>query len=67
MRTQFAESAALPEWAEGLPPDVVSTVRQEAMRRGIKPRALVREWTVETAKTLTAEEPSAPKGEGGAQ
>ncbi|QJE95990.1 hypothetical protein [Luteolibacter luteus] len=46
----------LPEWADGLPEQVVSTVRQEAIRRGIRPSALVKEWTVKAARDLTTDD-----------
>lgn len=45
----------VPEWADGLSQEIIDVVRQEAMRRGIATRDLVREWTLDNARKLIGE------------
>ncbi len=52
MRSQFVD-ITVPDWAEGLPPETVQAVRQEAMKRDMRPQDLVKEWTLKAAKSLT--------------
>jgi len=56
MRAQFA-NADTPEWADGLPAEVVTVVRREAERRQLPAAELVKEWTVHSARTLTTPPP----------
>ncbi|MBB5351384.1 hypothetical protein HNR46_001620 [Haloferula luteola] len=53
MRSPIANPPA-PEWAEGLPEEVVRAVRQEAIRRGVRAIEIVREWTIQAAQSLTS-------------
>jgi len=58
MSSHFA-NAQIPDWSTGLPQDVISVVRQEAISRGIKPVELVKEWVLDAAGSL-AVLPAAP-------
>ena len=60
MRQPLAETPQLPAWAEGLPNWAVSVVRQLAMRRGVRPEVITKEWTVAAARSFTAPEFTRP-------
>lgn len=41
-----------PNWADGLPEDVIWTVRCEAMKLGISSDQLIKQWTLEAARNI---------------